>query len=179
MKTQLRTTATILIAIFLLLGCGRRDSSRTSSQAETLPPVSQAPQPPADDGEESLDWGIPNLNGGTRPPSQFDPYPPAPLPPAPPAPTFITVVLPPATPPVVVTPPPPPPPAPRLPAGCYRISGAGFFSNGAGVSCQTCPEKIKDHCGVYIHEFYWLGARFDHGGNYDRGVPCQGCPGGV
>jgi hypothetical protein len=61
------------------------------------------------------------------------------------------------------------------PKGCYRIGGGGFYSNGIGQSCTTCPEQIQNHCGVSIAEFNALPPRADHGGNQHQGW-CQGCP---
>lgn len=70
----------------------------------------------------------------------------------------------------------PPPPPPRLRAGCYRIGGGGFYSNGNGASCTTCPALIIHHCGMSM-EYFWNMIEFgDHQGNEHQGW-CAGCPG--
>ncbi len=65
-----------------------------------------------------------------------------------------------------------PSPSPATPqnlaAGCYRVGGGGFWSNGAGQSCGVPPVPfLGDQCGT--NDFNALTVRADHGANAVQG----------
>lgn len=62
----------------------------------------------------------------------------------------------------------------RLPAGCYRVQGGGFYSNGQGHACNFSPEAMAGHCnGLPFSRFNELPELPNHWGNQLDGF-CQG-----
>ncbi len=61
----------------------------------------------------------------------------------------------------------------KIPVGCYRVNGTGYYSNGSGQSCPFLGDKMVKYCGKDLSHFNELPQYCDNAGN-DVGPECQG-----